>query len=116
MGTINTNNQLGVTTMIKNQYELEQLAKQIAQDAQQESIEFGTDAYDYMHQQCDGHEYVIYTYKAIELCQNCDTDDGEYQLEEIDFKPASFGDYACKLAYATLFQACVYAFDDLPNE
>lgn len=101
--------------MIKNQYELEQEAKQIAQDAQEEFLKFGTDPYDYMHQTCDGHENVIYTYKAIELCQECETDDGEYQLEEIDFRAVSFGDYASKLAYATLFQACVYAFDDLPN-
>ena len=99
--------------MIKNQYELEQEAIRIAKDAQEEFLSHGMDVYDYMHQSCEGHECVIYTYKAIELCQQCDTDDGEEQLHEIGYEAATFNEYATKLAYATLFNACIFAFDDL---
>ena len=98
-----------------NQYELEKEAIRIAKEAEAEFLNHNMDVYEYMHQTCEGHEWVIYTYKAIQLCAECNTEDGEEQLEEIDFRPASFSDHAYKLAYATLFQACVFAFDDLPD-
>ena len=99
--------------MINNQYELEQCAIEIATNAQNEFLKFNMDVYDYMHQVCDGHEDVIYTYKAIQLCANCDTENGEEQLQEIGYEAATFNEYASKLAYATLFDACVLAFDNL---
>lgn len=101
---------------IKNQYELEQEAKEIAKMAMIEQREFGTDPSDYINQACDGHESVIYTYKAGLLCLECDRDNAEYQLEEIDYQAASYADYVTKLAYAILFDACMTAFYDLPQD
>ena len=96
-----------------NQYELEKEAIRIAQEAETEFLNHNMDVYEYLHQTCDGHEWVIYTYKAVQLCAECDTSEGEEQLEDVDFRPASFADHACQLAYATLFNACVLAFDNL---
>jgi len=101
---------------INNQYELEKEAKEIAKMAMIEQREFGTDASEYIHQACDGHECVIYTYKAGLLCLECDRDNAEYQLEEIDYQAASYADYVTKLAYAILFDACMTAFYDLPQD
>lgn len=101
---------------IKNQYELEQEAKEIAKMAMIEQREFGTDPSDYINQTCEGHECVIYTYKAGLLCLECDRDNAEYQLEEIDYQAVSYADYVTKLAYAILFDACMTAFYELPQD
>lgn len=93
--------------MINNQYELELAAKEIAMAALIESKEYGADPYEMIHQIVDGHECVIYTYKAAILCTECNRDNGEAQLDEIDFKAESFDDYVTKLAYAILLdEAC----------
>ena len=101
---------------INNQYELEKEAKEIAKMAMIEKREYGTDPSDYIHQTCDGHECVIYTYKAGLLCLECDRDNGEYQLEEIGYQATSYADYVTKLAYAILFDACITAFYELPQD
>ena len=92
---------------ISNQYQLEQEAKSIAKMAMAEQREYGTDAADYIHQVCDGHESVIYTYKAGLLCLECDRDNAEYHLEEIDYQFTSYADYVTRLAYAILFDASI---------
>ena len=101
---------------VSNQYQLEQEAKSIAKMAMAEQREYGTDAADYIHQVCDGHESVIYTYKAGLLCLECDRDNAEEHLEEIDYKAASYDDYVTRLAYAILFDACITAFYELPQD
>lgn len=101
---------------ISNQYELEQEAKEIAKMAMIEQKEFGTDVSEYISQTCEGHESVIYTYKAGLLCLECDRDNAECQLEEIDYQAASYADYVTKLAYAILFDACMTAFYELPQD
>jgi hypothetical protein len=101
---------------ISNQYQLEQEAKSIAKMAMAEQREYGTDAADYIHQVCDGHESVIYTYKAGLLCLECDRDNAEYHLEEIDYQFTSYADYVTRLAYAILFDASISAFYDLPQD
>ena len=101
---------------ISNQYQLEQEAKSIAKMAMAEQREYGTDAADYIHQVCDGHESVIYTYKAGLLCLECDRDNAEDHLEEVDYQAASYADYVTRLAYAILFDACMTAFYELPQD
>jgi len=98
---------------INNQYELEQEAKEIAKMAMIEKREFGTDPSDYIHQACDGHECVIYTYKAGLLCLECDTHDGENYLEDMGCEFNDYADHVTKLAYATLAVAAMNAFYDL---
>ena len=99
---------------ISNQYELEQEAKSIAKMAMAEHREYGTDAVDYIHQLCDDHESVIYIYKAGLLCLECDRENAEYDLEEVDYQAVSYDDYVTRLAYAILFDACTSAFYELP--
>lgn len=101
---------------ISNQYQLEQEAKSIAKMAMAEQREYGTDAADYIHQVCDGHESVIYTYKAGLLCLECDRDNAEEHLEEVGYEAASYADYVTRLAYAILFDACISAFYELPQD
>ena len=101
---------------INNQYQLEQEAKSIAKCAMMERREYGTDAADYIHQVCDGHESVIYTYKAGLLCLECDRDNGEEHLEEVGYEAVSYADYVTRLAYAILFDASITAFYELPQD
>jgi hypothetical protein len=99
---------------INNQYELEQEAKEIAKMAMIEKREYGMDPSDYIHQACDGHECVIYTYKAGLLCLECDREDGEAFLEDMyGYKFTNYTDHVTKLAYAILAVASMNAFYDL---
>lgn len=98
---------------ISNQYELEQEAIRIAKEAIEAQAKHGQDASEYMHETCDGHESVIYTYKAGLLCLECDRDNAEYHLDEIGYQFTSYDDYITKLAYAILLDACMDAFYDL---
>ena len=100
---------------ISNQYQLEQEAKSIAKMAMIEERESHTDTADFMHQMCDGHESVIYTYKAGLLCLECDRDNAEFHLEEIGYQAASYADYVTRLAYAILFDACMTALYELTH-
>jgi len=101
---------------ISNQYQLEQEAKSIAKMAMIEERESHTDTADFIHQICDGHESVIYTYKAGLLCLECDRDNAEFHLEEIDYQAASYADYVARLAYAILFDACMTALYELTQD
>ena len=98
---------------ISNQYELEQEAIRIAKEAIEAQAKHGQDASEYIHETCDGHESVIWTYKAGLLCLECDRDNAEYQLDEIGYQFTDYSDYVTKLAYAILFDACMTAFYDL---
>ena len=78
----------------------------------QEAIEqVGTDrdeCEDFIHQTCDGHEVAIYYHKAIQFCADQDTSDGEQWLEDcggIAQLGDSFGQIACRMAFATLLGA-----------
>ena len=37
---------------------------------------------DYIHETCDGHEWVIYHHKALKICAECNVQMGENWLEE----------------------------------
>jgi hypothetical protein len=66
------------------------------------------DAMDFLHQSCDSHEAAIYHYKGIIFCADNDTSDGEQYLEDcggISQPGDSFGQIACRIAYATLLVA-----------
>ena len=54
---------------------------------------------------CDAHEWTIYYGLAIHLCSIIDTSDGEAWLEDcggIAQPGDSFGNIACRIAFATL--------------
>ena len=91
----------------------------IAKEALEQSREYGGDATDYIHQDCDGHEVAIYYHKAIQFCADHDTSSGEEWLEDcggIAQPGDSFGQIACRIAFATLYCAAMEALQELEDE
>lgn len=94
-------------------------AKRIAQDAIEQAAQYGGDASDYIHQDCDGHEVAIYYGKAIQFCADHDTSDGEEWLEDcggIAQPGDTFGQIACRIAFATLYCAAMDALAEMESE
>lgn len=94
-------------------------ARAIAREAIREAAQYGGDASDYIHQNCDGHEVAIYYGKAIEFCATQDTDAGESWLEDCGgiCQPGdTFGAIACRIAFATLYCASLEALVELEAE
>ena len=90
-------------------------AREIASEAWEESDKDFDEAQDYIYQSCNSHQVATYYAKALELCSNWDTSDGEDWLEDrgdIVQKGDSFGQIACRVAFATLYCA---AMDELLN-
>lgn len=76
-------------------------------------------ARDYIHADCDGHEAAIYYHKAIAFCAEQDTSAGEDMLEDCGgiARPGdSFGQIACRIAFATLYVAAQDALTELKSE
>ena len=94
-------------------------AKAIAQEAWQES-EFDQDAaQEFIRESCDGHEVAIYYYKAIKFCAEVDTSDGESYLEDcgsIAQAGDSFGQIACRIAFATLLCESLSCLEEIISE
>ncbi len=89
----------------------------IAQEAWEESGYNEDDARDFIHQSCDSHEVSTYYSKAIEFCHEQDTSDGEQRLQEegYDYRD-SFGQIACRIAFATLLCAAEERLQDIIAE
>jgi hypothetical protein len=88
-----------------NEVMLDELANQIAEEAF-EMVKNGTPDYeaeDFICESVDGSEWVIYYYKAHQVCQNCNTDQGADWMEQCGIKGDSYNDYATKLAYGELY-------------
>ena len=94
-------------------------AKALAAEAlDQAEGDFDT-AREYLHQSCDNHEVVIYYHKAIEFCAEQNTSAGEEWLEDcggIAHAGDSFGQIACRIAFATLLCAAEEALYELEKE
>lgn len=89
-----------------NDNKLNELADLIATEALElVTVEGKADyeAEDFICESVDGSEWVIYYYKAHQVCQNCNTDLGAQWLEDCDIKGESYDDYATKLAYGELY-------------
>ena len=79
-------------------------AMNIAREAL-DNTESEDEARDYLHESCDGHAWTIYYGSAIQLCSIVDTTDGEAWLEDcggIAQPGDTFGNVACRVAFATL--------------
>ena len=88
----------------------------IAQDAWEESNYNEEDARDFIHQSCDGHEVAIYHYRGVEFCHEQDTSDGMEWLDDcggITQEGDSFGQIACRIAFATLLCAAEERLQDI---
>ena len=80
-------------------------AQEIAREALKNAEGCFDTAYEYLNETVDGHEVSIYYGKAIQFCSEHDTSNGEQFLEDcggISQEGDSFGQIACRVAYATL--------------
>ena len=59
-----------------NDHQLTEYCNDIAKEIAEETSNFDT-ANEQAHERSDGSEYVIYYYKAHDVCQNCNIDQGE---------------------------------------
>ena len=94
-------------------------AKTIALEAWNESGFDIDTAMEFVHESCDGHEISIYFYKGIQFCADQDTSDGEQWLEDcggIAQKGDTFGQIACRIAFATLLVATQEALQEIADE
>ena len=94
-------------------------AREIAQEALTESEGDHDAAQEFVHQSCDGHEIAIYYGKAIQFCAGQNTSDGEAWLEDcggIAQLGDSFGQIACRIAFATLYCAAMEALSEIQEE
>jgi hypothetical protein len=105
-----------MTDFTINNYELELEAQRLAQECFDAGDTHGEDPSEYLWQTCDGHEWVIYTYKALLLCANCDTSAGEDYLEGLGHEYQSIGAHACVVAFATLYCAAMDALATIEQE
>jgi len=94
-------------------------AQDIAREALTECDGDYDAARDMIHQICDGHEVAIYYGKAIQFCADQNTSDGEQWLEDsggIAQEGDTFGQIACRIAFATLLCASEQALAELETE
>jgi hypothetical protein len=70
------------------------------------------DALDQVWSHAEGSEFVIYHYKAHQLCQNCNIDQGEDFVEECGSEtPATYNEMASRIAYGEIdarVRDCLY--------
>ena len=94
-------------------------AQEIAQDAWEESNGDIDSAMDFVFQTVDSHEISIYYGKALAFCTDQNTSEGESYLEDcggIAQEGDSFGQIACRIAFATLLCASQKALYEIEKE
>jgi len=91
-------------------------AETIAKEIMQECNGDRDTAFGLAHEYCDGHEIAIYYHKGIKFCAEHDTSEGEQWLEDcggIAQPGDSFGQIACRIAFADLLCAVQSEIDEL---
>lgn len=69
---------------------------------------------DRAHEAADGHEWVIYTYKAHRLCLECNTDAGEQFLEDTGLpETPTYDSLGTAIAYGELRARIETALEEL---
>ena len=96
--------------MTINDHKLDQIAKEYAIDI----VADGGDPTDLAHEYADGSEWAIYYNKAHELCQNCNTDNGEQYLEDCGPpETPTYDSIASYIAYGELYGRIVDALNEM---
>jgi hypothetical protein len=99
---------------IMNDYQLNQIADEMAREILAEISEHGGDASDLAHQTVDGCEHVIYHVKAHAICQGCNTDNGEQFLADVgNPDPVTYDSLATSIAYGELLARVMSAIDEI---
>jgi hypothetical protein len=94
-------------------------ARAIAQECLTNAEGDADTARDYIHADCDRHAVSIYYGRAIDFCATQDTTAGEEWLHDVGGivqQGDSFGQIACRIAFATLYLATCEALDELIAE
>ena len=93
-------------------------AREIAAEALRECDGDFDAARDFIHQTCDGHEVAIYYHKGIQFYADHGTSDGEAWLDDcggIAQPGDTFGQIACRIAFATLLVRAEQALQELQD-
>ena len=99
---------------IMNDYQLNQIAEDMAREILAEIAEHGGDASDLAHEAVDGCEHVIYHAKAHAICQGCNTDNGEQFLADVgNPDPVTYDGLATAIAYGELLTRVMSAINEI---
>ena len=97
-----------------NDYQLNQIAEDMAREILAEIAGHGGDASDLALQTVDGCEHVIYHAKAHAICQGCNTDNGEQFLADVgNPDPVTYDSLATMIAYGELLARVMSAIDEI---
>lgn len=106
-----------------NDYILQKEAESIAKDAIEECGNDLDAIQEHIWQTVDGHQWVIYYYQAIQLCANCNTDEGAQFVEDLGMETGSFEVMATRIAFGELYnramqasQEAIDSLDDIEEE
>ena len=98
--------------MTINDYTLDEYAADIADEILRECEGERDDFMDRAHEAADGSEWAIYYHKAHELCQNCNTDNGQLYFEDCGpWEDVTYDRIACIIAYGELRARIEQAID-----
>ena len=101
-----------------NDYLLTQEAESLAKEAIENNSDDWDDVEQWIQETVDSHEYVIYYYKALQICSNCNTDAGEQMIDDEGGFPTgySFAELACMVVYWELYTRTIDAARELFEE
>ena len=100
-----------------NDYKLDEYAKSYAKEILEEVSNHGGDEYDLAHEFVDSSPWVIYYHKAHQICQNCNTENGEAFLEDVGSPaPVTYNSLAVTIAYGELHARVCQALDTMKEE
>ena len=103
--------------MTINDYTLNEYAADIADEILRECDGDRNRAMDRAHESADGSEWAIYYHKAHELCQNCNTDNGEQFYEDCGpWDDITYDKIATIIAYGELHARIAQAIDTKIDE
>ena len=89
--------------MTMNDHKLDAYCDAIASEILAEVEGDRDKAFDLAHEYADGSEYAIYYSKAHEVCQNCNTDNGEQFYEDCGpFADPTYDSIASIIAYGEI--------------
>lgn len=71
---------------------------------------------DRIYEAVDGHQWVIYTYRAHELCRECETDRGEAYIDELGMTPKTYDEFATLIAFGEMLTRCQEMAYDMIEE
>jgi hypothetical protein len=105
--------------IIKTDYALQQYCEAAARDIFDEADDkTDTDAmFDRAHENADWCEHVIYYHRALQICANCNTDQGEEFLQEAGMpETVTFNGLATIIAYGEIRARIEVALQELISE